>query len=147
MASTSLYMVPTAQEKQGKSPKEIPCWENAGNLEMLPKHRIFLIHHSKDQGYCAISHEISNEISQFILENYMCLPSEFCIRNILKSLKLAQGKFAVRQGKNRENTGILKWNLSGDPVYRCCVNYQRVLQVSVLITPVSMLLTFPVIKW
>ena len=30
------------------------------------------------------------------------LPSQFCVCNSHKSRKLAQGKFAVRQGKRRE---------------------------------------------
>ena len=31
--------VPTAQGKQGKWPNKFPVRENAGNLEILPKHR------------------------------------------------------------------------------------------------------------
>ena len=38
----------------------------------------------------------------------MGLPSQFCVCNSYKSCKLAQGKFAFGQGKNRENTGNLK---------------------------------------
>ena len=34
--------------------------------------------------------------------------NQFCVCNTHKSRKLAQRKFAVRQGKNRENTGTLK---------------------------------------
>ena len=37
-----------------------------------------------------------------------CLPSQFCVCNSHKSSKLAQEKFAVGQGKYRENTGNLK---------------------------------------
>ena len=36
------------------------------------------------------------------------LPRQFCVRNSHKFYTLAQGKFAVRRGKNMENTGNLK---------------------------------------
>ena len=52
------------------------------------------------------------EIENFFL-SLISLPSEFCVCNSHKSRKLAQGKFAVEQGKRREFkhaiwVGILK---------------------------------------
>ena len=35
-------------------------------------------------------------------KSWICLPSQFGVCNSHKSCKLAQGKFAVRQGKHRE---------------------------------------------
>ena len=43
------------------------------------------------------------------------MPSQFCVCNSHKSRKLAQGKFAVRQGKNRENTENLKMKFEWVP--------------------------------
>ena len=40
--------------------------------------------------------------------SWIGLPSQFCVCNTHKLCKLAQGKFAVEQGKHRENTGNLK---------------------------------------
>ena len=48
------------------------------------------------------------KISNFFCLSWMSLPSQFCVCDSHKSCKLAQGKFAVGQGKNRENTGNLK---------------------------------------
>ena len=43
-------------------------------------------------------------------------PSQFCARcNSHKSCKLAQGKFVVGQGLNRENTGNLKMQFDRVP--------------------------------
>ena len=47
------------------------------------------------------------KIPNFFL-SWISLSSLFCVCNSHKSCKLAQGKFVVRQGKNRENTGNLK---------------------------------------
>ena len=44
---------------------------------------------------------ISNFFSKWI-----SLPSQFCVCNSHKSRKLAQGKFAIAQGKYRETKGI-----------------------------------------
>ena len=41
------------------------------------------------------------------LKSWICLPSQFGVCSSHKSRKLAQGKFAVKQGKNSENTGNL----------------------------------------
>ena len=41
--------------------------------------------------------------------------SQFGVRNSHKSHKLAQGKFAVRRGKNKENTGNLKMKFKWVP--------------------------------
>ena len=47
----------------------------------------------------------------FFSRSWIGLPSQFCVCNTHKLCKLAQGKFAVRQGKQ----GIRKYNLSGYP--------------------------------
>ena len=44
----------------------------------------------------------------FFPRSWIGLPSQFCVCNTHKLYKLAQGKFVVRQGKHRENTGNLK---------------------------------------
>ena len=44
----------------------------------------------------------------FFSRSWIGLPSQFCVCNTHKLCKLAQGKFAVGQGKHRENTGNLK---------------------------------------
>ena len=69
---------------------------NTGNFAKIQgKHREF--HNYEEQGY-----------SDFRQKNWMCLPSQFCMWNIVKLLKLSKGNFAVRQGRNKENTGNLK---------------------------------------
>ena len=37
------FRVPTAQGKQEQLPKKFPVRENTGNLEILPKHREFVL--------------------------------------------------------------------------------------------------------
>ena len=56
---------------------------------------------SNGKGYCDICHE---NFHVFFLK-LVCLQSQFYVH---KSCELTQGKCAVRQGKNRENTGNLK---------------------------------------
>ena len=48
----------------------------------------------------------------FVSRSWTGLPSQFCACNSHKLCKLAQGKFAVGQGKTQ---GIWKYNLSGYP--------------------------------
>ena len=48
----------------------------------------------------------------FFFRSWIHLPSQFCVCHSHKPHKLAQGKVAVGQEKN----GILKCNLSGEPV-------------------------------
>ena len=48
------------------------------------------------------------KISIFFPRSWIGVPSQFCVCNSHKLSKLAQGKYAVGQGKNRENTGNLK---------------------------------------
>ena len=106
-AAEIIYRVPTAQGKQGKWPKKIPVRENAGNLEILPKHREntgnFVCSnckfpHSKGKGYC----DICRENYHFFPRSWIGLPTQFCVCNSHKLCKLAQGKCAVGQGKYRE---------------------------------------------
>ena len=47
--------------------------------------------------------------------SWIGLPSQFCVCNSHKLSKLAQGKFAVGQGKNRENIGNLKMQFEWVP--------------------------------
>ena len=44
----------------------------------------------------------------FFSRSWIGLSSQFCVCNTHKLCKLTQGKFAVGQGKHRENTGNLK---------------------------------------
>ena len=46
--------------------------------------------------------------NHFFPRSWIGLPSQFCVCNSHNLWKLAQGKFAVGQGKNRENTRNLK---------------------------------------
>ena len=108
--------VPTAQGeqgKQGKWPKKIPVRENAGNSEILSKHRETTgnfvccsckCSDSKSKGYC----DSCRKKKSFFSRSWIDLPSQFCVCNTHKLCKLTQGKFAIGQGKNRENTGNLK---------------------------------------
>ena len=45
--------------------------------------------------------DIRREYFQFFFLNWISLPSQFCVCNSHKSLKLAQEKFAVGQGKSQ----------------------------------------------
>ena len=56
--------------------------------------------------------DICRKNSQLFL-SWICLPSQFGVCD--KSCRLAQGKFAVRQRKNRENTGNLKMKFERVP--------------------------------
>ena len=91
--------LPTAHGKQGKWPKKIPVRENTGNLEILPKHR-------ENTGNLFFpSCNFPDSKGKRYFDIFYSLPIQFCGCNSHKSCKLAQGKFAVGQGKNRENTG------------------------------------------
>ena len=83
-----------------------------GNLEILPKHRENtgnLVCSScqfpdfKGKRYFEICHK-----NLLFFLSLISLPSQFCVCYSHKSRKLAQGKFAVGQGKNRENIGNFK---------------------------------------
>ena len=105
--------VPTAQGKQGKLPKIFPVRENTGNMEILQKHRDFFFSSckfpdSKGKGYL--------QYLPLKFPFFLGLPTQFCVCNSHKLCKLAQGKFVVGQGKNRENTGDLKIQFDGYPV-------------------------------
>ena len=80
-----------------------------GNLKILPKTQgiwfaqvvISVILKVKDISKSAVK-------SPIILLSLKSLPSQFCVCNSHKSCKLAQGKFVVGHGENRESTGNLK---------------------------------------
>ena len=74
--------------KTGKmEEKKFPIRGNTGNLESLRKHREF----------CLLKLKIL-----FFFRSWIGLPIQFCVCNSHKSCKLAQGKYAVGQGKHRE---------------------------------------------
>ena len=89
---------------------------NTGNLEILSKHREFCLNtgnfvsssckcsDSKSKGYC----DSCRKKVHFFSRSWIGLPSQFCVCNTHKLCKVAQGKFAVGQGKHRENTLNLK---------------------------------------
>ena len=59
---------------------------------------------SKSKGYC----DSCCKKNPFFSRCWISLPSQFCVCNTHKLCKLAEGKFAVGQGKHRKNTGNLK---------------------------------------
>ena len=69
---------------------------------------------SKSKGYC----DSCRKKIHFFSRSWIGLPSQFCVCNTHKLCKLAQGKFAVRQGKYRENTGNLKIQFEWVPCNR-----------------------------
>ena len=103
--------VPTAQGKQGKCLKKISVKENTGNLEILPKHREFSLNTGKTQGILlaqvvnVLILKVKDNVivapkkSYFPEAGYVCQVSSVDVLNTHKLCKLAQGKFAVRQGK------------------------------------------------
>ena len=121
----TLTRVPTAQGKQGKCPKNSlsgktqgiwKCCQNTGKNtgDFVKIQGILFVFcssgkcsDSKSKGQCNIC---CKKIT-FFSRSWIGLPSQFCVCNSHKLCKLARGKFAVRQGKNWENTG----NLSGYP--------------------------------
>ena len=97
----------------GKMEEKKSLSGKTGILEILSKQGILfaeivnsLIQKVKDIAIFAVYN------SYFFLKSWICLPSQFCVRNSHSSHKLAQGKFAVGQEKHRE---FEKYNLSGDP--------------------------------
>ena len=96
---------------------KFPVRENTGNLEILPKHREntgILFAQVVNSLILKVKDIICHENSNFFQKLYRSAKSVLC--NSRKLCQLAQGKFAVGQGKNRENVqGIRKYNLSGYP--------------------------------
>ena len=106
----------TAQGKQGK-------WETGKHMEFgnYPQKK-----HRENTGNLVFSSckfpdlkvkDISTfdvNISNFFL-GWISLPSQFCVCNSHKSRTLAQEKFAVGQGINRENTGNFKMQFEWVP--------------------------------
>ena len=112
-----IFRVPTAQGKQGKwqkndlSGKTQGFWifcQNTGKAEgILSKHRentgnfvssSCKCSDSKTKGYC----DTCRKKNPFFPGSWIGLPSQFCVCNTHKLCKLAQGKFAVGQGKHRK---------------------------------------------
>ena len=130
----SITRVPTAQGKQGKGPDKFAVRENTRNLEILPNTGKFVctsckFPDSNGKGYCDICHE---NFHVFFLK-LVCLQSQFYVH---KSCELAQGKCAVGQGKNMENTGNLKTLFEWGPcitlhlpVYICSPSFCLCLQI------------------
>ena len=87
------------QGKQGKWPKKIPVRENTGNLEILPKHR----ENTGNFVFPSFKFPENKGKRYFDICRFLSLPSQFCVCNSHKSRQLAEGKFAVGQGKNRDN--------------------------------------------
>ena len=99
--------------ENGKWPKKNPCQGKHREFGNLAKTQgiwfaqvvNFLILKVKDILIFAV------KISNFFW-SWISLPSrQFCVCNSQKSCKLAQGKFAIGQGKNNENTGNLKMKI------------------------------------
>ena len=85
--------------------KIFPVRENTGNLEILPKYR-------ENTGNsvcssCKFPDSRGKRYFDICRKNSQIFLKQFGVYNNHKSRKLAQGKFAVRQGKHRENTGNL----------------------------------------
>ena len=104
--------------KTGKRAKKNPCQgkhREFGNfVKTLGKHREFCLNTGKTQGILLaqvvnvhmlkvkdIAIVAAKKI-QFFSRSWIGLPSQFCVCNTHKLCKLAQGKFAVGQGKHRE---------------------------------------------
>ena len=80
---------------------------------------------SKSKGHCDIYRK---KKTFFPLRSWIDLPIQFCVCNSHKLCKLAQGKFAVRQGKYRENTRNLKIQFEWVP----CISYSQKLNLSLI---------------
>ena len=123
----SLPSVPTAQDKQGKqgkwrkkNPFQGKHREFGNFVKTQEKHREFCQNTGKTQGIllAQVVNALILKVKDiaifaakkkcFFSRGWIGLPSQFCICNSYKLGKLSQGKFAVGQGKHRENTGNLK---------------------------------------
>ena len=106
--------------------QKFPVRENTGNLEILSKHRENSGNFVKTQGilFAQVVNGLILKIKDFAIfaakksRSWIGLPSQFCVCNSHKLCKLAQGKIAVRQGKNKENTGNLKIQFQWQGLYR-----------------------------
>ena len=111
---------PRHRENRENGQKRFPVRENTGNLEILSKHREFCQNTGKTQGICFAQVDSKSKghcdiYRNFFSRSWKGLPSQFCVCNSHKLFKLAQGKSAVRQGINRENTGNLKMQFEWVP--------------------------------
>ena len=86
-------------EKTGKMAKKIPC-------QGIPRE---FGNFAKTQGMFSAQvvnslilkvNEIVIFTEKMFVRSWICLPSQFCVCNSQTPCKLAQGKFAVGQGKN-----------------------------------------------
>ena len=100
------YRVPTG--KTGKMAKIIPCQgkhREFGNFAKTQEILFAQVVNSlvlKVKGIVIIA--LKSPIS---FRGWICLPSQFCVCNSHKSHTLAQGRFAVGQGKHREYENAL----------------------------------------
>ena len=91
--------------KTGKMAKNNPCQGNTGNLEMLSKHREFCLNTVKTQGIllAQVVNVLILKVKDIaIVAAKKSFFSRSCVCNTHILCKLAQGKFAVEQGKHRE---------------------------------------------
>ena len=112
------HRVPTAQGKQGKWQKMIPCQgkhrEFGTFVKTQGKHREF--------GLLKLILKVK-DISIFAAKSFLFFFKAVCQVSFLykgnshKSCKLAQEKFAVGQGINKENTGNLKMQFEWVPCH------------------------------
>ena len=88
----------------GKMAKKFPVRENAGNLEILPQ--------TQGIWFAQVVNSLMLKVMDIAIfaaksRSWIGLPSQFCVCNSYKLWKLAQGKFAVGQGKHREFENII----------------------------------------
>ena len=103
--------------KTGKMVKRIPCQGKHREFGNVAKTQGIWFAQVVDSLILKVK-DISIFAAKIPPENclsWICLPSQFGVCNSHKSRKLAQGKFAVRQGKHRENTGNLKMKFEWVP--------------------------------
>ena len=105
--------VPTAQGKQGKGEKN-PCQGKHREFGDFAKTQGILVAQVGNSLILKVK-DILAWTFPFISRSWKGLPVQFCVCNSKKSCKLAQGKCAVGQGKNRENTGNLKIQIEWVP--------------------------------
>ena len=88
------------------------CLNTGKTRGILSKHREFCLNTGKTQGILLA--QVVNVLipkvkdiaifstkNPFFSRSWIGLPSQFCVCNSHKSCKLAQGNFAIRQGKQR----------------------------------------------
>ena len=96
-----ISVYPLHRENKENGPQKIPVRENTGNLEIC-----------QNTGNLVCS---SCNFPDSKGKRWICLPNQFRVCNSYKSRKLAQEKFALRQGKNREIIGNFKMKFEWVP--------------------------------